>query len=427
MLTRSRPQSLPRMNQPLRTRRRHITQVLAWLLTVLLVSMGVRAEEFRPDFVDRGLPPTPSRRLVPITAPSASRSLLGQGQQALMRQGFDDRAEVELIAIYQLVAQGRLREALHRSGLLVKRYPNFALAHLLRGDLLQAEAGRLRRFADVPSAPGSAAQQAESARLAALVNEARQRLRAFAQAPAPGLVPSNFVALAPGVKHAILVDTSRSRLYLFRRDADGSLSLEANDYITQGKLGTDKQRAGDMKTPLGIYFITREVGRRWLNATYGAGAMPLNYPNAWDRLLGRTGGGIWLHGVPPTSYARPPLDSDGCVVLSNPDITALMTRIEPGATPVVITSHVQWLSPAQLAAQRARVRKLLAQAPAEPDSPAATRRPELAAATVLYYQGAHELLVVQYGGQQGAEPMTYRDYWAKQDGQWRLFHAGVLS
>ncbi len=415
------------MNQPLRTRRRHITQVLAWLLTVLLVSMGVRAEEFRPDFVDPGVLPGPSQRAAKITVPAASRSLLGQDQQAWMRQGFDDRAEVELIAIYQLVAQGRLREALHRSGLLAERYPNFALAHLLRGDLLQAEAGRLRHFADAPSAPGSAAQQAESARLAALVNEARQRLRAFAQAPGAGLVPSNFVALAPGVKHAILVDTSRSRLYLFRRTAQGSLQLEANDYITQGKLGTDKQRAGDMKTPLGIYFITREVGRRWLNATYGAGAMPLNYPNAWDRRLGRTGGGIWLHGVPPSSYARPPLDSDGCVVLSNPDITALMTRIEPGATPVVITSHVQWLTPAQLAAQRATVRKLLAQAPARQGGPAATPPLELAAATVLYYQGEHELLVVQYGSQHGPKPITYRDYWAKQGGQWRLFHAGVLS
>ncbi|MHB1691088.1 MAG: L,D-transpeptidase family protein, partial [Thiomonas sp.] len=175
------------------------------------------------------------------------------------------------------------------------------------------------------------------------------------------------------------------------------------------------------------YFITREVGRRWLNATYGAGAMPLNHPNAWDRLLGRTGGGIWLHGVPPTSYARPPLDSDGCVVLSNPDIPSLMTRIEPGAAPVVITSRVQWLTPAQMAAQRARVRKLLVQAPALPGGPATTPRPELAEATVLYYQDEHELLVVQYGGQQLPKPITHHDYWAKQDGQWRLFHAGVLS
>ncbi|MHB1668211.1 L,D-transpeptidase family protein [Thiomonas sp.] len=403
------------MNQPLRTRRRHIAQVLAWLLTVLLVSMGVRAEEFQPDFVHRGLSPGPSQSVAQITAPATSRSLLGQDTQALMRQGFDDRAEVELIAIDQLVAQGRLREALHRSGLLAERYSNFALAHLLCGDLLQAEAGRLRHFADVPAAPGNAAQLAQSARLAALVNEGRQRLRAFAQAP------------APGVKHAILVDTSRSRLYLFRRTASGSLQLEANDDITQGKLGTDQQRAGDMKTPLGIYFITREVGRRWLNATYGAGAMPLNHPNAWDRLLGRTGGGIWLHGVPPTSYARPPLDSDGCVVLSNPDIPSLMTRIEPGAAPVVITSRVQWLTPAQMAAQRARVRKLLVQAPALPGGPATTPRPELAEATVLYYQDEHKLLVVQYGGQQLPKPITHHDYWAKQDGQWRLFHAGVLS
>ena len=46
---------------------------------------------------------------------------------------------------------------------------------------------------------------------------------------------------------------------------------------------------------------------------------------------------------------------------------------------------------------------------------------------MLYDQGEHGLLVVQYGGQQLPKPITYHDYWAKQDGQWRLFHAGVLS
>jgi hypothetical protein len=417
------------MNQPLRTRRRHAAQVLFWLMAVLLISLGVRAEEFKPNFLHAPFNHAPAQQ----AAANRPQSLLGQSPQALIRQGFDDHAEVELIAIYQLVAQGQLREALRRSGALTERYPNFALAHLLHGDLLQAEAGQLQHFADAPVAPGNAAQLA---RLAALVSEARKRLRAYAQAPAPGLVPSNFVALAPGVKHAILVDTSLSRLYLFRQAANGALQLEANYYITQGKLGADKQKAGDMRTPLGIYFITREVGRRWLNAIYGAGAMPLNYPNAWDRLLGRTGGGIWLHGVPPVSYARTPLDSDGCVVLSNPDIESLMARIEPGATPVVITSRVQWFTPAQITAQRARVQSLLARAAASEASAsasttAATDRPrdrsELAGATVLYYQGAHEQLVVQYPGQQQSKPITYRDYWAKQNGQWRLFHAGVLS
>ena len=417
------------MNQPLRTRRRHAAQVLFWLLAVLLISLGVRAEEFKPNFLHAPFNRFPAQQ----AAASTSQSLLGQSQQALIRQGFDDRAELELIAIYQLVAQGRLREALQRSGALTAHYPNFALAHLLRGDLLQAEAGQLQHFADAPIAAGNPAQ---SARLAALVSEARKRLLAYTRAPAPGLVPSNFVALAPGIKHAILVDTSLSRLYLFRHAANGSLLLEASSYITQGKLGADKQKAGDMRTPLGIYFITREVGRRWLDAIYGAGAMPLNYPNAWDRLLGRTGGGIWLHGVPPVSYARTPLDSDGCVVLSNPDIEALMARIEPGATPVVITSRVQWFTPAQITAQRVRVQSLLtsAAAAASPASarstataPSASRPPELADATVLYYQGEHEQLVVQYPGQQQSKPITYRDYWAKQNGQWRLFHAGVLS
>jgi lipoprotein-anchoring transpeptidase ErfK/SrfK len=144
--------------------------------------------------------------------------------------------------------------------------------------------------------------------------------------------------------------------------------------------------------------------------------------------------------VPPVSYARTPLDSDGCVVLSNPDIESLMARIEPGATPVVITSRVQWFTPAQIAAQRVRVKSLLASASAAASTASArsaattpsttaspSRQPELAGATVLYYQGAHEQLVVQYPGRLQSKLITYRDYWAKQNGQWRLFHAGVLS
>ena len=376
--------------------------LLAGLIVLLLgIALAVRAQNRHP------------RRDAPLPAAIADpHSLLGLDTAALRARGFEDRAEAQLIEIYQMVAQGHLRTALRRSGALARRYPNFALAQLLRGDLLRAEAGRLQHFAD------ARVDAADAAALSALVREAHARLAAYVHAPAPGQVPSNFVALGPLVRHAILVNTSASRLYLFGRDAHGRLQLQANYYVTQGKLGADKQRAGDLRTPLGVYFITREVGRRWLGAIYGAGAMPLNYPNAWDRLLGRTGGGIWLHGVPHSSYARPPLDSNGCVVMANPDIEALMHLVEPDTTPVIITDHVDWLSQAQLARRRARLRAMLAR------SMTAAHDAE---STLLYFHGKHELLVVQYPGERSDKPITHRDYWAKEHGRWRLFHAGVLS
>ncbi len=387
------------MNSRSRSLRRLL---LPGLIALLLgIALAVRAQSWH------------AKHDAPLPAAIADpHSLLGLDTAQLRARGFEDRAEAELIEIYQMVAQGHLQSALARSGALARRYPNFALAQILRGDLLRAEAGRLRHFADVRVAP------ADAPALAALVREAHARLAAYVHAPEPGQVPSNFVALGPHVRHAILVNTSASRLYLFRRNARGQLRLEANYYVTQGKLGADKQRAGDLRTPLGVYFITREVGRRWLSAVYGAGAMPLNYPNAWDRLLGRTGGGIWLHGVPHSSYARPPLDSNGCVVMANPDIEALMHMVEPDLTPVIITDHVDWLSQAQLARRRAELRAMLARSM----TPAHD-----AESTLLYFHGKHELLVVQYPGERSDKPITHRDYWAKENGRWRLFHAGVLS
>jgi murein L,D-transpeptidase YafK len=53
---------------------------------------------------------------------------------------------------------------------------------------------------------------------------------------------------------------------------------------------------------------------------YGSGAFPINYPNEWDRIRGRNGYGIWLHGTPRDTYSRPPRASDGCIVLSNEDL-----------------------------------------------------------------------------------------------------------
>ena len=386
---------------------RRSRQLLLLVLAALLLGAGlaVRAQSGRAHRADAQAAAAP--------APLADRrGLLGLDSAQLRARGFNDAAEVELVKIYRLVADGHLHEALTRSERLASNYPNFALAQLLRGDLLRAEAGRLQHFGDASVAAADAGE------LAGLVHEARARLAAYTGAPGPDELPSNFVALGPHVAHAIVVDTAASRLYLFGRDARGRLHLVANYYVTQGKLGADKQRSGDLRTPLGVYFITRAVGQRWLAAIYGAGAMPLNYPNAWDRLLGRTGGGIWLHGVPSDVYARPPLASNGCVVLANADLLALMSMVEPDTTPVVITAHVDWLDPTQLARRRAELRSVLARA--APQAQALD-------STLLYFRGKHELLVVQYPGKRDDKPITHRDYWAKENGQWRLFHAGVLS
>ena len=248
--------------------------------------------------------------------------------------------EARLLAAYQLMAQGELDAALQAAQALERDVPNFKLAQLLKADLLQARQGGRPAMGGEPSGVNADA-------LAQLRDEARQRLHALQERPAPGSLPLELVQLPPSVSHAVAVDTSRSRLYVFENSADG-LRLVEDFYVSVGKQGVDKQVEGDQRTPLGVYFTTGQLAAGQLEDRFGAGALPLNYPNAWDKAKGRTGSGILLHGVPSNTYSRPPLDSDGCVAMANEDLQRLAARLPKRQTPVVITRSLHWAAPEQI-------------------------------------------------------------------------------
>jgi murein L,D-transpeptidase YafK len=96
-------------------------------------------------------------------------------------------------------------------------------------------------------------------------------------------------------KYALAVDASRSRLYMFEHQPAG-LALMADFYISVGKAGMGKEAEGDLRTPMGVYYITNSIAPKLLKDFYGAGALPINYPNPLDLRRGKTGSGIWLHG-----------------------------------------------------------------------------------------------------------------------------------
>jgi L,D-transpeptidase YnhG len=252
------------------------------------------------------------------------------------------QAEARLLQIYQLIGQGKSREALLLADKLVVDHPNFALAQLVHGDLLIAQTQPLRALGDVPEATVRAAPGV----LTDLREESLLRIRALRERPAPGLVPANFVRLSPRNKHAIAVDASRGRAYLFENSPQG-LKLVADYYASVGKLGIEKNVEGDLKTPLGIYYVTNTLDPNSLKDLYGAGALPINYPNPYDLRRGKTGSGIWLHGVPQAQFARAPKATDGCVAVSNPDLQDILKRVEIRTTPVVILPKLEWANPAQ--------------------------------------------------------------------------------
>ena len=252
--------------------------------------------------------------------------------------------DAQLKKVFQYVQQQRLDAALEEADRVITRYPNFRLAHLIRGDLLLARSRPITGMGG--SADGSA-----RARLEDLRAEAHARLRAYADVPSPDLVPRYLMRFDPAQKHAIVVDAGRSRVYVYE-NAQGSPRLVAHYYSSIGKQGVAKAIEGDQKTPLGVYHVSSHIPGSKLPDLYGWGAFPINYPNEWDRMRGKTGHGIWVHGVPSDNYARAPKASDGCLALANPDMGELAQRVQVGVTPVIIAERVEWTPVATWRAER---------------------------------------------------------------------------
>ncbi|MBP9714395.1 MAG: L,D-transpeptidase family protein [Sterolibacterium sp.] len=262
----------------------------------------------------------------------------------------DAGPEAQLSQVFESIDQNRLDLALQQIENLTRAYPNFRLAQLVKGDLLLARTRQIRGFGNVANAPTD--------KLADLRAEAIARLKAQRDKPAGDRVPRYLLQMQQDQKYAIVVDTKKSRLYLYQNEK-GAPRFVADYYISHGKLGSDKAREGDKKTPLGVYHVTSSLPRQKLGDFYGPGAFPISYPNEWDKRNGRNGHGIWLHGTPSDTYSRPPKASDGCVVLSNQDLNALSKNLQIGLTPVIISDNIEWLSMDEWHSERDALQKEL--------------------------------------------------------------------
>lgn len=266
---------------------------------------------------------------------STAGSLLGSGN------GTAAATEALLVQTLQAITSSQFDIALTEIDRVLQQNPNFRLAHLIRGDLLMARARPISSIGTASDAPAE--------RIADLRDEARARLARHNQERPANRVPRSLLQLDPAQKYAFVVDTSKYTLYVFEND-NGTPRYVADYYTTIGRNGTEKQREGDKKTPLGVYHVTGNLPREQLTKTYGTqsvlygdGALPISYPNEWDRRRGRNGHGIWLHGVPFDTYSRPPRASDGCVALTNEDLMTISKQVQVGVTPVVIAQDVEWV------------------------------------------------------------------------------------
>lgn len=265
---------------------------------------------------------------------AASDYGISEGNEELLLQGLES-----------LAAQ-QFDTALTQFKELTQKRPDFRLAQLVYGDLLAAQTNPLGQI-------GSDTKQRRK-EIDGLIDEARARILISKDKPVPGYVPQSLIKMSDDQQYVIVVDAKFSRLFVFE-NRNGVPVLIKDFYASYGRGGIEKRKQGDLKTPLGVYFVTDRFLDERLPERYGSGALPINYPNVWDSRNGHTGNGIWLHGSPVDTYSRPPKASEGCISLTNPDFIDLDKLVNIKNTPVLIGSNMKWIDQQSWVAQQKEI------------------------------------------------------------------------
>lgn len=300
---------------------------------------------------------------------------------------------------------------LHR---LVGKHPDFRAARLIRESLIET--------GDIEETLAALTPRTVVSLLEDPTDEAYSRLSYWFDRPPPGHLPDVLIEAVPGRSKVLVADTVRSRLYLFDR-SDAGWTMQGDWYTSIGRGGTAKRREGDLKTPLGVYFVTMWIAGRHLSELYGAGALGLNYPNGWDQQRRRDGFGIWIHGEPRGLRSRPPRWSQGCLIISNLAIETLVDALEEQSIPVIIGDRLRWLSPDRHERRRDEWLTRIA---------SLSRVSETDGGLGVYgypvgaEKGTTMILVERHAEREGGK--RWWQYWREsRDGAWHIAHEGPAS
>ena len=127
------------------------------------------------------------------------------------------------------ITSSRFDLALTEIDKVLENYPNFRLAHLIRGDLMMARARPISNIGTASDAPAE--------RIADLRAEALARLVRHQQERPMDKVPRYLLQLEPDQKYAFVVDASKYTLYVFENN-NGKPRYVADYYTTIGRNGT---------------------------------------------------------------------------------------------------------------------------------------------------------------------------------------------
>lgn len=110
----------------------------------------------------------------------------------------------------------------------------------------------------------------------------------------------------------VFVDKQAKIMDLYH-NKNHKLTKTSTQNVLVGKKG-DKQKEGDLKTPVGVYDIIKRFVPP--SSFYGPISFELSYPNLLDNLNNKNGDGIWIHGF-PLDNANRQIFTRGCVAVKN--------------------------------------------------------------------------------------------------------------
>ena len=189
---------------------------------------------------------------------------------------------------------------------------------------------------------------------------AQQSIEGTKVMPSPLLQLDNFFA-----HHVLVAEKSTHSLHLFK-NAGGKPEFVRSYQMATGKKPGDKEAEGDFRTPEGVYnFVDFLTNKQLLaqsgpsGAIYGAGAFVMDFPNPVDKIMKKTGSGIWLHSTNDETRIDKGLDSRGCVVTANNELIEVSKYLELNKTPIVVVQDLTYVNEKTYETQKGELKKTI--------------------------------------------------------------------
>lgn len=127
-----------------------------------------------------------------------------------------------------------------------------------------------------------------------------------------------------GINYLLACDKNSTTLKLYTKDVNNTFELNKDFSAFVGKKKGDKQKEGDLKTPIGVYQLIQKLEH--VDPFYGPLAFVTSYPNTYDKIQGKNGSGIWVHGLPfnqkRDDYTK------GCIAINNNNLQEIESQID---------------------------------------------------------------------------------------------------